>query len=81
MRLPDDRKLPSNIGGRHFISASCGGEACGPCLRAGVQRLASHKLGEEPGHDDPSIRHNLTQYVCCEHFCFIVGKHATCCPT
>lgn len=48
----------------HFVSAACRGEHCTQCDRA-----ATHKVGEEILHDDPNpIRHNLTAYVCCDHF-------------
>jgi hypothetical protein len=54
----------------HFVSRSCGGERCSVC-----RADATHKLGEEIMHDDPSPhRHNLTAYVCCEHFRMIVGS-------
>lgn len=34
---------------------------------------ATHKVGEELFHDDPNpYRHNLTAYVCCWHFGFIM---------
>lgn len=55
---------------RHFTSASCGGEVCSVCGTP-----AKHKLGEEIWNDDPNpYRHNLTAYVCCEHFRMIVGS-------
>jgi hypothetical protein len=58
----------------HFVSASCGGEKCRVCGKP-----ATHKLGEEILHDDPNpSRHNLTAYVCCEHFTMIVGPAAGC---
>ncbi len=53
----------------HFVSASCDGERCRVCGKP-----ATHKLGEEILHDDPNpARHNLTAYVCCQHFREIVG--------
>lgn len=59
----------------YHSSASCRGERCTVC---GVD--ATHKLGEEIMHDDPfPHRHNLTAYVCCEHFRMILGP-ATRCP-
>jgi hypothetical protein len=64
----------------HWISASCGGEKCGMCWRAGNSTPATHKVGEEIPHDDPNqMRHNFTQYVCCEHFKQIFGGHAAPC--
>lgn len=60
----------------HFISASCRGENCGICHRiGGTKTPATHKVEEDP-LDDPSIKHPLTQYVCCDHFGFIMGPHA-----
>lgn len=35
---------------------------------------------KHPDHDDPycfTARHNLTQYVCCEHFAAIMGPLAS----
>lgn len=53
----------------HFVSASCGGEVCSIC-----RDPATHKVGEEIFADDPlPIRHNLTAYVCCDHFGDIMG--------
>lgn len=47
-----------------FISQSCIGETCSVC-----KQPATHKLGEEIASDDPNPnRHNLTAYVCTEHF-------------
>ena len=66
----------------HFVSESCEWELCGYTFSAsGVRCLApaTHKVGEEIMHDDPNPhRHNLTQYVCCEHFRAIVGPAAPC---
>lgn len=55
-----------------WVSASCGGETChiGDC-----DKVAFAKVGEEILHDDPAPgRHNLTAYVCEEHFKFIFGE-------
>lgn len=53
---------------RHFVSGTCRGERCSVCGRD-----ATHKLGEEIAFDDPlPFRHNLTAYVCCQHFVMIV---------
>ncbi len=62
----------------HFVSASCRGVNCGMCIRLhGVLAPATHKVGEEIMHDDPAeARHNLTQYVCCKHYCEIMGPFA-----
>jgi hypothetical protein len=74
----------------HFVSASCGGEKCSMC-----GRQATHKVGEEISHDDPSnakvmdggsivvirMRHNFTAYICCEHFMAIFGGAVPCRPT
>ncbi len=57
----------------HFVSATCGGEICGMCYRLGIDRPATHKVGEEIPDDAPFRGHNLTQYVCCEHFGSVVG--------
>lgn len=61
----------------HFVSAACGGELCGICLRRDGQRVpATHKVGEEIPHDatrELLIGHNLTQYVCCADFIAIFG--------
>lgn len=55
----------------HFISASCKGEICSI---KGCEWYASHKVGEEILDDDPNpYRHNLTAYVCCQHFQFIMN--------
>lgn len=52
-----------------FISGSCKGEVCSVCGRP-----AEKKLGEEIPFDDPDPnRHNLTAYVCYEHFKIIIG--------
>ncbi len=53
-----------------FISGTCKGEVCSVCGKP-----ATNKLGEEIPYDDPNPnRHNLTAYVCREHFEIIVGK-------
>ena len=55
-----------------FVSPTCGGERCF-CGAAAVR-----KVGEEIPRDDPSYRrrHNLTAYVCAEHFAMILGPAA-----
>lgn len=71
----------------HFVSVSCGGEKCSMCGEP-----ATHKVGEEIPHDDPSsvlaldlgvpvnipMRHNFTAYVCCAHFREIFGSAVPC---
>ncbi len=53
----------------HFVGASAVGELCGMCYRAGTPGVpATHKVGEEIPRDAKGFGHNLTQYVCCEHF-------------
>lgn len=62
----------------HFVSRTCQGEPCGPCHRQLVHTLATHKVGEEIPPDYPGIAtHNLTQYVCCQHFREIMGMAVT----
>ena len=52
-----------------FVSATCKGEICSVCGNP-----ATNKLGEEIPFDEPNKnRHNLTAYVCREHFTMIVG--------
>jgi hypothetical protein len=67
-------------GGPHFISMTCQGETCGMCHDLDQMAVpATHKVGEEIPHDDPfQARHNLTCYVCCRHFVWVVGKAAPC---
>lgn len=61
---------------RHFVSESCKGEKCRMCGAP-----ATHKVGEEIPHDDHNPRrHNLTAYVCCEHFRSIMGSAVSCPP-
>jgi hypothetical protein len=50
-----------------FVSRSCGGETCTLCGKP-----ATKKVGEEILSDDPNpFRHNMTAYVCSEHFMMI----------
>lgn len=62
----------------HFISPTCQGEHCGHEVEGGYcGKPATHKVGEEISLFDPSPpRHNLTMYVCCEHFGQILGPYA-----
>lgn len=58
---------------RHHISTTCRGHKCF------CGKDATHKLGEEITGDDPFPgRHNLTAYVCCEHFTEILGPATGC---
>ena len=58
----------------HFVSESCRGERCQMCT---INTPATHKVGEEILDGDPNpIRHNLTSYVCCDHFGQIFGRLA-----
>jgi hypothetical protein len=66
----------------HFVSASCQGEICGYADESGegpCGRPATHKVGEAIPWDEPEEtrhRHNLTTYVCCQHFGAIFGSVA-----
>lgn len=54
----------------HWVSASCRGERCSVCGKE-----ATHKVGEEIMSDDPMAhvpRHNMTAYICCDHFSAIM---------
>lgn len=54
-----------------YIPASCEGEVCF-CGKPAIR-----KLGEEIFSDDPiPNRHNLTSYVCGEHFAMVLGPVA-----
>lgn len=58
----------------HFVSETCHGEPCGMCYRQFRTVPATHKVGEEIPGDFPDVAtHNLTQYVCCQHFAEIMG--------
>ena len=64
----DNDQLPEVLGDMSgaagFVNASCQGELCTMC---GAPAVA--KVGEEIAHDDPMPhRHNLTAYVCEQHF-------------
>lgn len=53
-----------------FVSGCCSGEKCSVCGKD-----ATNKLAEVIFDDDPNpIRHELTAYVCKEHFRMIVGR-------
>ncbi len=55
-----------------WISQSCQGETCNMCGAP-----AAAKVGEEIFEDDPfQMRHNLTAYVCADHFRQIMGPAA-----
>ncbi len=54
-----------------FISACCEGVKCSVCSKP-----ATHKIGEEIQNDDPfPNRHNLTAYVCTEHFNMVLKPY------
>jgi hypothetical protein len=54
-----------------YIPGSCTGVKCF------CGKDAKHKLEETIFDDDPHpFRHNLTSYVCCEHFQLIMGSYA-----
>ena len=54
-----------------FVSAACAGERCY------CGELAEHKVEETIFADDPiPHRHELTAYLCHEHFCQIMGPVA-----
>jgi hypothetical protein len=60
----------ADVSSSRFVSATCKGEKCSVC-----GKNATNKLGEEIPYDDPNPnRHNLTAYVCREHFRMIVGR-------
>ena len=51
-----------------FVSPTCEGERCF-CGAAAVK-----KIGEEVPFDDPHYgRHNLTAYVCADHYALLMG--------
>ena len=52
------------------VSKCCEGEVCSLCGKP-----AQRKVGEEILHDDPNpYRHNLTAYVCLDHFNRIMDR-------
>lgn len=56
-----------------WISGTCEGERC-TYEKCGAPAYA--KVGEEMAHDDPfPARHNLTAYICKDHFERLMGKH------
>ena len=58
----------------HFVSMFCRSEKCSIC-----KKPATHKVAEEMSYDDPHpLRYSLSAYVCCEHFCQIMGKSVMC---
>ena len=60
----------ADVSSNRFVSSTCKGEKCSVC-----GKNATNKLGEEIPYDDPNPnRHNLTAYVCREHFRMIVGR-------
>lgn len=58
----------------HFVSASLAQQVCSVCGKP-----ATHKIGEEHGSDDRRrIFHNLTNWLCCQHFRMVIGPAAVC---
>ena len=72
----------------HIVSVTCDGEHCGHEVDDGYcGKPATHKISEElPFEMRPrralslkafmQTRHNLTMYVCCEHFGQVFGPVA-----
>jgi len=59
---------------RFYVGLSNVGEVC---MIDNCGKDATHKIGEEISNDDPyPDRHNLTNYVCCEHYQKIMGDPA-----
>ena len=57
----------------HYVAPQCLGEKC----RCG--KPATHKVEEVIFDNDPEpLRHELTVYVCCEHFAWLMGPAAPC---
>lgn len=55
-----------------FVSKSCISEKCALC-----DKPAEHKVEETIQWDDPNrYRHQFTNYVCHDHFIWIMGKAA-----
>ena len=77
--MSDSDNLTDRLGfkePRHFVSATCEGERCRRCGKP-----ATHKVGEELAPDAPrenTMVHNLTAYMCCEHFAQLMGRAALC---
>lgn len=58
-----------------WISATCAGEHC---TYDGCGKPAFAKVGEEIPHDDPApARHNLTAYICEDHFTKLMGARGS----
>jgi hypothetical protein len=56
---------------KKWKSATCDGELCS---YEGCSKAAFAKVGEEIPFDDPApARHNLTAYICEEHFTLLMG--------
>jgi hypothetical protein len=67
----------------HFVSLTCQGETCHFADAVGIRcgQPATHKVGEEVGSDAPPLlrkQHNLTAYLCCDHFRLIMGAAVSC---
>lgn len=67
--MSDSKLNPNNSVAPEYVSACCAGEVCSVCGKD-----ATNKLAEVIFFDDPyPNRHELTAYVCKEHFRMIVG--------
>ena len=65
------KQLPAQDVENDFVSDCCTGEKCNVCGKS-----ATNKLSEVIFNDDPHpFRHELTAYVCKEHFRLIVGNN------
>lgn len=54
-----------------YVSGYCEGEKCF------CGKDAKHKISEVLFEDDPNpLRHELTSYVCCDHFQMVMGNYA-----
>lgn len=53
------------------ISPSCYGVKC---MVEGCQNLSSHKIGEELDTEQSAMTHNLTSYVCEQHFNLVMDR-------
>ena len=84
-----DSKNTEEMMSEHIVSVTCEGERCGHEVVGGYcGEPATHKVGEELPFEMKrskgalslnefiKIRHNLTMYVCCEHFGQILGTVA-----
>lgn len=75
--------MKKTVGSNIFLPKSCKGVKC---MVVGCRELASHKVGEEniwwghegddeyPAHQQFERSHNLTTYLCEEHFKFVMTR-------